>query len=317
MQGLVWVASVLLVAVLARVGGRKDRLQGGSSKQSMQRQLCNGACAISLRAIHLGVSIHRAFQAWVQSSLSQAGLDVRELLEGDDNELVAEKRQQIADLLSSLPQRPAHLAVVLPDSREDIINDVEVLCASALLAKVPRLTIYTRDTSMKDSADAISSRLCKSKMAARAFGSTPRIDLDIGSKRAGCSSGDTGGMLDERKRGGKPDICVSLWSRNNGYPALSALARELAGQARNGALRARQVDEAFVADRLADPLGHCHPDLVILVDDLACLPEFPPWQLQNAEMVQVSSSSTADGSLGRITFGSLARYAKVSRRWGR
>ncbi|KAJ1907167.1 hypothetical protein LPJ81_000929 [Coemansia sp. IMI 209127] len=317
MQALVWVVTVLLVAALTHISGREGgAVSGGLGKQSARQQLCNGACAIALRVIHLGVDIHRAFQEWVQSSLSQAGLDVHELLDGNDSEAISERRQRMADFLTSLPQRPAHLAVILPETREDIVNDVEVLCASGLLAKVPRLTIYTRDEAINDSVEAISGRLRKSKMVARAFGSTPRIDLNSGNGCVEQLGIDTDRISDTEPVGQRADICISLWSRGNSYPALSALARELADQTRRGLLEAKQIDEALVTRRLADPSGYGHPDLVILVDDLACLPEFPPWQLQNAEMVQVGTSS-ATGSLGGAAFGALVRYAKVKRRWGK
>ncbi|KAJ2859224.1 hypothetical protein GGI22_003057 [Coemansia erecta] len=314
MQALVWVVTVLLVAALTHISGRRGgAASSGLGKQSAWRQLRNGACAIALRVIHLGVDIHRAFQAWVQSSLSQAGLDVHELLDGDDSAAISERRQQMADFLTSLPQRPAHLAVILPETCEDIVNGVEVLCAS----RVPRLTIYTRDEAMmNDSVEAISGRLRKSKMVARAFGSTPRIDLYSGNGCVEQLGIDTDRISDTEPVEQKSDICISLWSRGNSYPALSALARELAGQTRRGLLETKQIDEAFVTSKLADPSGYGHPDLVILVDDLACLPEFPPWQLQNAEMVQVSTSSAAS-SLGDAAFGALVRYAKVKRRWGK
>ncbi|KAJ2547923.1 hypothetical protein EV175_005032, partial [Coemansia sp. RSA 1933] len=140
MQTLIWVATVLLVAALTHISGRNGRARNGADKQSVWQQLCDGACAIALRIIHLGVDIHGAFQEWVQSSLNQAGLDVYELLDGDDNEAITEKRQQMADFLTSLPQRPTHLAVILPEMREDIADDMEIICASGLLAKVPRVT---------------------------------------------------------------------------------------------------------------------------------------------------------------------------------
>ncbi|KAJ1664708.1 hypothetical protein IW140_003961 [Coemansia sp. RSA 1813] len=316
MQALIWVGTVLLVAALTHIGGRKDKSSSGPSKQSARQQLCDGACVIALRFIHLGVNIHRSFQEWVQSSLNQAGLDVHELLEGDDNEVVAVRRQQMADFLTSLPQRPVHLAVILPEAHEDIVNDVEILCASSLLAKVPRLTVYIRGEVIKDSAEAISSRLRKSKIAARAFGSTPRIDLNSGNDHVEHLGVDTGRIPDAELEERKPDIYVSLWSRNDSYPALSALARELASQTQCGLLDAKRVDEEFIKNRLADPSGYCHPDLVVLVDDLACLPEFPPWQLQNAEMVQLSTSNAVDG-LGGVVFSALVRYAKVEKRWGK
>ncbi|KAJ2535307.1 hypothetical protein EV175_006927, partial [Coemansia sp. RSA 1933] len=180
---------------------------------------------------------------------------------------------------------------------------------------VPRVTVYTRDEAIKDS-EAVSSRLRRSKMVARAFGSTPQIDLNSGNGRVEHLGIDTN-KVPEKDPGPaehKPDIYISLWSRTDSYPALSAFARELADQSRRGALEAKHVDETLVTNNLADPSGYCHPDLVVLVDDLACIPEFPPWQLQNAEMVQVGTSSAAN-SLGGATFGALVRYAKVERRW--
>ncbi|KAJ1995183.1 hypothetical protein GGI25_002103 [Coemansia spiralis] len=311
MQAVLWLATAVLVAALTHIGGRRDKGEENPAKQSISQQLCDGACTVVLRAVHLALAVHRSFQGWVQSSLEQAGLDVQELLEGDDTEETTERRRHLAGFLASLPQRPEHLAVILPEGRESSIDDVEVLCAWGLLAKVPRLTIYTRDSGMQNSFDGSASRLRKSKMAARAFGSTPRISLDSTSRIEHLGVGTA---LADADADQQFDIRVSLWSRRNGYPALCTLAQELAAQMQCGPLESKDIGERLVSNRLAEPSGHCHPDLILLVDDLACLPDFPPWQLQSAEMVQIDANGR---SLGDAFFKALVRYAKVERRWGK
>ncbi|KAJ2248368.1 hypothetical protein GGH97_001767 [Coemansia sp. RSA 475] len=108
MTAVVWFILLALVVVLVRVSGYQ-------SKWKVRQQLLDGACAVVLRSVQLAFAVHHSFQAWVQNSLTQAGLDMQELLQGDDTEAVLAKRQQLSDLLASLPQRPEHLAVILPE----------------------------------------------------------------------------------------------------------------------------------------------------------------------------------------------------------
>ncbi|KAJ1721651.1 hypothetical protein LPJ61_006014, partial [Coemansia biformis] len=311
MRALAWLVSLLLLAALAHV--RSSR-----SKRGARQQLLDAVCAAALRSAQLAFAIHCSFQAWVQNSLTQAGLDVQELLQAADTDAVLDKRQQLADFLASLPQRPEHLAVILPEAelrlREppagllpDDVDNAEALCAWSILAGVPRLSIYTRDGSLERALESIALRLRDSKMVARAFGGrTPDICLQ-------------GGDRIERLRGSsgahaaRPDIHVTLWSRDHGYPALVRLARELCGETRRGSLAPRDVTETCVSGRLADPAGCAHPDLVVLWDGLACIPEFPPWQLQNAELVQAAPGTR---SVGDALCRALAEYAAVERRWG-
>ncbi|KAJ2826154.1 hypothetical protein IWW50_002513 [Coemansia erecta] len=302
--------SLVLLAVLAHI-------RGSRSKQGARQQLLDGACAVVLRSVQLAFAVHRSFQAWVQNSLTQAGLDMQELLQGDDTDAVLAKRQQLSDLLASLPQRPTHLAVVLPERavRESEAvggilageaDDVEVLCAWGLLARIPRLSIYTRDGSLGCSFDSIAGRLRNSKMAARAFsGRTPNICLESGARVE---------QLWAPSDPGRADIHISLWSRDHGYPSIVRVARELAREAQSGVLSLADIDEKCVADRLRDPRGSKHPELVLLLDDLPCMSEFPPWQLQNAELVQIGSGAR---SLGDGVFRALVCFAKIEMRWGK
>ncbi|KAJ2629288.1 hypothetical protein GGF44_004302 [Coemansia sp. RSA 1694] len=354
MSAAAWLVTILLLAALAHVGGNGDHeAMGKRTKESARQQVVDGLCALILRAAHLAFSIHRSLQAWVQNSLSQTELDVQELLQGDDTEELAEKRQHLADFLQSLPQRPEHFAVILPEADEGTqgvgstmaceVDAVETLCTCALLAKVPRLTVYTRNGkcnadvmygqrkkttpltrhcffiffigSLKTSFDEIAYRLRKSSMTQRvaANGRMPRIRLDDGS-HAECSGGDVDADVDPRIEC-PPMLHVSLWSRDNGYPALARLARELAGQAECGRLPSGSVDESCVAEHLKDAAGHQHPDLVLLYDDLVCIPDFPPWQLQNSEVFQVGPAAAR--SLGNAVLCAFASYANIERRWGK
>ncbi|KAJ2000496.1 hypothetical protein GGI04_004128 [Coemansia thaxteri] len=317
MSAVGWLVTVALLAALAHVGGHSDRPLAAAAKKrkSASQQVCDGGCTVALRAVHLAFSIHRAFQAWVQNSLNQAELDVQELLQGDDTVELAEKRQHLADFLQSLPQRPEHFVAVLPEASigsqtASAADAVEILCACALLAKVPRLTVYTRNGSLKSAFDDIAYRLRKSSMAQRAAdsGKVPRICLDDGT-HVECSGGDADACAGCER---PPDLHISLWSRDNGYPALVRLARDLAAEAPPASCR--PVNEPSVAARLADSAGHQHPDLLLLYDDLACLPDFPPWQLQNAEVFQIGSAAR---SLGDAMLCALASYAKIERRWGK
>ncbi|KAJ2861519.1 hypothetical protein GGH94_004849 [Coemansia aciculifera] len=325
MSAAVWLVTILLLAALAHVGGNGDQeITRKTLKRNAWQQLCDGLCALVLRAAHLAFTIHRSFQAWVQNSLSQAELDVQELLQGDDTEELTEKRQHLADFLQSLPQRPEHFAVILPEANECSqggtmafeVDAVETLCTCALLAKVPRLTVYTRNGSLKTSFDEIAYRLRKSSMTQRvtANGRMARICLDDG-KHVEYSGGDDMDV--------DADLCierplslhVSLWSRDNGYPALARLARELAGQAECGRLPSGSIDESYVATKLVDAAGHQHPDLVLLYDDLVCIPDFPPWQLQNSEVFQVGSATAR--SLGNAVLSAFASYANIEKRFGK
>ncbi|KAJ2158622.1 hypothetical protein GGF46_003622 [Coemansia sp. RSA 552] len=310
MLALVWASTLLLVAAAAHLGGGRGR-----GKRGVKQLLLDGACTVVLRSAHLVFAIHQLFQAWVQSSLTQAGRDVQELLQADDTDAMLEKRQALGEFLASLPQRPGHLAAVLPEAgiREHEpcrclsmceIDDVEALCAWGLLAKVPRLSIYTRDGSLERSFDSIVGRLRDSKMAARAFGGrTPAIRLESRQRTECLWSG----------REAQPDIHIALWSRRDGYPSLVELSRELTLEAQKGALSPSDITEACVANRLQDPHGHGHPDLVLLFDNVACIAEFPPWQLQDSELVQAGS---AFRSVGDAFCHALASYSKIQRRWG-
>ncbi|KAJ2492484.1 hypothetical protein IWW37_001389 [Coemansia sp. RSA 2050] len=325
MAAAVWLVTILLLAALAHVSGNADQeAMGKVPKRNAWQQLSNGFCALVLRAAHLAFAVHRSFQAWVQNSLSQAELDVQELLQGDDTEELAEKRQHLAGFLQSLPQRPEHLAVILPEASECgqggtmacEVDAVEILCTCALLAKVPRLTVYTRNGSLKTSFDEITYRLRKSSMTQRvaANGCAPRICLDDGKHVEHFGSNDMDTDADIRAEPPHA-LHVSLWSRDNGYPALVRLARELAGQAECGRLPSGSVDEACVAAKLADAAGHQHPDLVLLYDDLVCIPDFPPWQLQNSEVFQAGAATAR--SLGNAVLCAFASYANIERRWGK
>ncbi|KAJ2451448.1 hypothetical protein EV183_003582 [Coemansia sp. RSA 2336] len=303
--------SLVALAAVAHVGS-------GRGKQSVKEQLLNGICTIVLRSVQLAFAIHCSFQAWVQDSLSQARIDMQELLEGDDTDVVLAKRQELSDLLASLPQKPEHLAVALPEARvrenEAIggmlageTDDVEVLCAWSLLAKIPRLSIYSRDGSLGSSFDSIAGRLRNSKMVARGFnGRTPDICLESSTRSEHiCAHSDSAS---------RPDIYISLWSREDGYPSLAKLAQRLSRRVQAGELAPAAVTESLVADELRDPHGFKHPDLVLLLDDLPCVNEFPPWQLQNSELVQIHSGAR---SLGDAVYRALICFAKIEMRWGK
>ncbi|KAJ2741743.1 hypothetical protein GGI20_004978 [Coemansia sp. BCRC 34301] len=304
-----WLVTILLLAALARVGGNGDQEAADKAKaKSAWQQLSDGLCALILRAAHLGFSVHRSFQAWVQNSLSQTELDVQELLQGDDTEELAEKRQHLADFLQTLPQRPEHFAVIIPGKMACEVDAVETLCACALLARVPRLTVYTRSGSLKALFDEITYRLRKSSMTQR-VAANGRILLSDGFHVE-----SFGGDVDPCAEC-PPALHVSLWSRDDGYPALTRLARKLAGQVECGRLLSCSVDEPYVAERLKDAAGHQHPDLVLLYDDLVCIPDFPPWQLQNSEVFQVGFATAR--SLGSAVLCAFASYANIERRWGK
>ncbi|KAJ2806435.1 hypothetical protein H4R20_001689 [Coemansia guatemalensis] len=320
MQTLVWVVPVLLLAAVARAGSASS--SDGKNKRNMKQQLFDGACTLALRSAHLVFAIHRSFQKWVQCSLSQAGLDVQELLEANDTDAIMERRQRLGDYLASLPQRPEHLAVILPEAsvRESqgaqrlltsCIDDVEALCAWTLLARVPRLSIYTRDGSTDAVFDGIASRLRNSKMAARAFnGRTPEICLES-KDRTEHLRADADAPV---PLGYRPDIHISLWTREHGYPSLVKLSQELARKVQCNELSSSDITENLVAGCLRDPAGHRHPELLLLCDELAHIPEFPPWQLQDVELVQADSSSR---SIGDAVCTALAGYAKIEKRWGK
>ncbi|KAJ2316878.1 hypothetical protein IWW51_002464 [Coemansia sp. RSA 2702] len=310
MAVFVWFISLMALAAIAH-------LSGSRGKQGLKQQLTDGACSVVLRSAQLAFAVHRSFQAWVQNSLTQAGLDMQELLQGDDTEAILAKRQQLSDLLASLPQRPEHLAVILPEhevrENEAIggllaseVDDVEVLCAWGLLAKIRRLSIYARDDSLGRAFDSIAGRLRNSKMVARAFnGRTPDICLDSSGRveHICANSGST-----------RPDIHISLWTRDHGYPSLVRLSRELSREVQSKALAPAAITEALVADRLQDPRGSKHPELVLLLDDLPCVSEFPPWPLQNSELVQADSGAR---SLGDAVFRALVCFAKIEMRFGK
>ncbi|KAJ1801052.1 hypothetical protein LPJ56_006414, partial [Coemansia sp. RSA 2599] len=153
MATVLWLLSLLPLAALVHLGGQTNKRPRPIKRLSAQ-QICDGLCALALRAIHLVFAIHRSFQSWVQRSLTQAEFDVQELLQGEDTDELADKRQNLADFLASLPQRPENFAVILPELQdcgelsESLLCDVdsvEILCAWGLLARMPRLTVYTRD----------------------------------------------------------------------------------------------------------------------------------------------------------------------------
>ncbi|KAJ2056560.1 hypothetical protein GGI17_006132 [Coemansia sp. S146] len=294
MSAAVWLVTILLLAALAHVGGNGDQeVTGKTQKRNAWQQLRDGLCALVLRAAHLAFTIHRSFQAWVQNSLSQAELDVQELLQGDDTEELTEKRQHLADFLQSLPQRPEHFAVILPEANE-----------------------CSQGGSLKTSFDEIAYRLRKSSMTQRvtANGRMARICLDDGN-HVEYSGGDDMDVDTDLCIERPLSLHVSLWSRDNGYPALARLARELAGQAECGRLPSDSIDESYVATKLVDAAGHQHPDLVLLYDDLVCIPDFPPWQLQNSEVFQIGSTTAR--SLGNAVLSAFASYANIEKRFGK
>ncbi|PIA16665.1 hypothetical protein COEREDRAFT_86753 [Coemansia reversa NRRL 1564] len=322
MQTLACVVLTLLLAAVARVGSASNSNSDGRNKRDMKQQLFDGACTLALRSAHLVFAIHHSFQKWVQCSLTQAGLDVQELLDANDTDAIMERRQRLSDCLASLPQRPEHLAVILPEARvrecqgmqrllTSCVDDVEALCAWTLLARVPRLSIYTRDDSAGALFDSIASRLRNSKMAARAFnGRTP--DICLGSKnRTEHLRADADAPVPP---GYRPDIHISLWSREHGYPSLVKVSQELAHKVQCNMLSSSDITENLVADYLRDSAGHRHPELLLLCDELAHIPEFPPWQLQDVELVQADSSSSG---IGDAVCTALASYAKIEKRWGK
>ncbi|KAJ2610118.1 hypothetical protein H4S08_003756 [Coemansia sp. RSA 1365] len=320
MQTLVWFVLGLVLAAVARVGSGSN--SNGGSKRDMKQQLFDGACTLALRSAHLVFAIHRSFQKWVQCSLTQAGLDVQELLDANDTDAIMERRQRLSDCLASLPQRPEHLAVILPEARvresqgtqrllTSCVDDVEALCAWSLLARVPRLSIYTRDGSADALFDSIASRLRNSKMAARAFnGRTPDICLDI-KDRTEHLRADADAPVPS---GYRPDIHISLWSREHGYPSLVRVSQELARKVQCNMLSPSDITEDLVAHYLRDSAGHRHPELLLLCDELAHIPEFPPWQLQDVELVQADSRNSG---IGDAVCTALASYAKIEKRWGK
>ncbi|KAJ1724353.1 hypothetical protein LPJ53_001368 [Coemansia erecta] len=233
-------------------------------------------------------------------------MDVQELLLGEDTVELADKRQQLSDFLLSLPQRPENFAVILPETGECAGVDRALSCD---VGSVETLCATVGD---------IEHRLKQSKMVQRAFGgSMPNIVLESGSratKRERNLTADTGTSPDSNRRDSKPDMHVSLWSHDDGFPALVELSKELAGRAKSGMLSSKSVDESFAATMLEDPAGHAHPDLMLLYDDLVCVPEFPPWQLQNTEVFQIGSAAK---SLGDAVVRALTSYAKIEKRWGK
>ncbi|KAJ1862830.1 hypothetical protein LPJ73_000670 [Coemansia sp. RSA 2703] len=326
MESTLWLLTLVPLAALVHLGKQSGR-QSPLIKRALGQKLGDGLCALALRLIHLIFAIHWSFQEWVQRSLTQADLDVQELLLGEDTVELADKRQQLADFLQALPQRPENFAVILPETSEcagvDLtlscdVDSVETLCAWGLLAKLPRMTIYTRDGRLKNTIEDIEHRLKQSKMVQRAFGgSMPNIVLENGSrviKRERNFTADADTSPDSNRRDSKPDMHVSLWSRDDGFPALVELSKELAGRAKSGMLSFKSVDESFAATMLEDPAGHAHPDLMLLYDDLICVPEFPPWQLQNTEVFQIGSAAK---SLGDAVVRALTSYAKIEKRWGK
>ncbi|KAJ1960044.1 hypothetical protein GGI12_004016 [Dipsacomyces acuminosporus] len=278
---------------------------------------------------------------WVQSSLTQAEFDVQELLRGDETDDIVARRNKLADFLTTLPQRPEHFAAVLPEvgcsEGEDAgettastaataavavsaavaadatteLDSVETLCAWCILAKVPCLSIYKIDGSLKRSFDSIAQRLKTSERIKRAAnGRIPQICLDDGehTEYLGVDSEAT------LAPGHRFDIHVSLWSRKDGYPSLVSLAQDLCGQVEVGRLSPKAIDEAFVAEKLKNAAGFKHPELVLLYDDLVCLPEFPPWQLQSSEVFQIGSAAR---NLDMAVLQALVSYARIEKRWGK
>ncbi|KAJ1647894.1 hypothetical protein LPJ64_000780 [Coemansia asiatica] len=332
MATTLWFLSLLPLAALVHLGGQANK-RPWSMKRLSGQQILDVLCALALRIVHLVFAIHRSFQMWVQRSLTQAEFDVQELLQGEDTDELADKRQNLADFLASLPQRPENFAVVLPELHECVelkesllcdIDSVETLCAWGLLAKMPRLTIYTQDGRLKNAIDDIGHRLRQSKMVQRAFGgsSTPSIVLENCSSKYSSNSIHTETLPNPVTNPGipgndykeKPDINISLWSRDDGFPALSEFSRILAKRAKAGMLKPRCIDEHLVAEELRDKAGHAHPDLMLLYSDLLCIPEFPPWQMQNTEVFQIGSEAKG---LGDAVVRALTSYAKIEKRWGK
>lgn len=252
----------------------------------MVQQMLDGLCGLALRVAHLLLSIHQLSQAWVHNSLHQARFDVQEILQGEPDELCS--------FLSTLPQRPETFAVILPDhiDSHQEAECVETVCAIAVLAKIPHVIVYSREDG--DRTKVVGDRLEKSETVRRAaelVPEPPQIVLN-GEDSSSC-------------------LNVSLWSRDNGYPALVRIAQELASMVREGGMAVESIDEAMVGARMPGK----YPDLVLLYDDLLCLPEFPPWHLQSAEIVQ--ASPTWSKGIGGAVLDALASYAKVNKRWGK
>ncbi|KAJ1900881.1 hypothetical protein LPJ66_001173 [Kickxella alabastrina] len=304
MSVTLWLLALVPVAALIRFVGIPDDTP--HQTKPFLRQIFDGLCYTILRFLHLAFAVNKSFQSWVQMTLLQNEADVHDLLLSDRPALV-EERMELEIFLLSLPQRPEHFAVVLPDGHtDDIVDDVEALCAWSGMAKIPRLTVYTRDGRLKDSADAIEARLRKSKIISRAYDNKPpSIILDLGTHHA---------KRHITSPGNHP-LHVSLWSREDGFPALVELSRSLAKQVSTGTLSAKSIDETMVASLLKDPFGFAHPELLLLYDDLLCIPEFPPWQLQNTEVYQIGQGSVK--SLGDAVVRALGSYAKIEKRWGK
>ncbi|KAI8324280.1 hypothetical protein GQ54DRAFT_285100 [Martensiomyces pterosporus] len=316
-----WLVTLLSLATLAHFSGQTS--EDGKGKRGVWQQLCDGVCAIILRVVHLAFAIHRSFQAWVQSSLTQAEFDVQELLQGDETDDIVARRNRLADFLTTLPQRPEHFAAIIPEpsAREDDadeaaaivrgVDSVETLCAWCILAKVPCLTVYSKDGGLKSSLDSIAYRLRTSKMLERAAnGRVPQICLEDGEHIEYLGTDAESAAAP----GHRFDIRVSLWSREDGYPSLARLSQELCRLAEVGSLNAKDIDEAYIAAKLKHAAGFPHPELVLLYDDLVCLPEFPPWQLQSSEVFQIGSAA---GSLDGAVCRALVSYARIEKRWGK
>ncbi|ORX67907.1 hypothetical protein DL89DRAFT_269091 [Linderina pennispora] len=270
-MAMTWVFTVLAVAVLAHLSGRSS----AAGKRSAWQQLCDGLCTILLRALHLAFAIHRSFQAWVHNSLNQAQFDVRELLEDDDTDEIAAKRAKLAGLFESLPQKPEHFAAIIAEEDEPV-NSVETLCAWCVMAKVPCLTVYTRNG---QSFDDIAYRLGSSKSVLRAAnGRAARICLRDGDRIEYIGTDVDTVLATEQQF----DIHVSLWSRRNGFPSLVGVARDMCRQAEMGSLTPKDIDEQYVAARLKHPGGFVHPDLVLLYDEPG---------LQNSEVYQIRAAA--------------------------
>ncbi|KAJ1948724.1 hypothetical protein FBU59_001460 [Linderina macrospora] len=303
---LTWVFTVLTVVALAHASGRSN----AAGKRGAWHQLCDGLCTILLRAIHLAFTIHRSFQAWVHNSLNQAQFDVRELLEDDDSDEILVKRAKLIELFESLTQKPEHFAAILAEEDEPV-DSVETLCAWCVMAKVPCLTVYKKNGGLRQSFDDIAYRLGSSKSILRAAnGRAARICLRDGDRIEYIGT-DVNAVLAAEQQF---NIHISLWSRSNGFPSLVGLAKDMCRQVDIGTLAPKDIDEHHVAARLKHPAGFVHPDLILLYDDLVCIPEFPPWQLQDSEVYHIRSAAKG---LDDAFYRALLGYGRIERRWGK
>ncbi|KAJ1934264.1 hypothetical protein EC988_008861, partial [Linderina pennispora] len=228
----------------------------------------------------------------------------------DDTDEIAAKRAKLAGLFESLPQKPEHFAAIIAEEDEPV-NSVETLCAWCVMAKVPCLTVYTRNDGLRQSFDDIAYRLGSSKSVLRAAnGRAARICLRDGDRIEYIGTDIDTVLATEQQF----DVHVSLWSRRNGFPSLVGVARDMCRQAEMGSLAPKDIDEQYVAARLKHPGGFVHPDLVLLYDDLVCIPEFPPWELQNSEVYQIRAAAK---DLDDAFYRALMGYGRIERRWGK